>query len=97
MITIVPEGKTATSNTIRIHSPMPLSNPFKIDYRLDANDCAVAYKAWLQHRINKGDKLIIAELDRIAQLDDEGEAILIGSKIDGEVIIQLISEAKNEQ
>ena len=96
MITTVSQEKGHVFvNSVRIHEPMPLANPFKIDYRLNAADVAVAYKAWLKHRISIGDTLIIAELERIATYHQTGECILIGSILDGEVITQIIEEALN--
>ena len=93
MITLLPQGKASPVNSIRIHEPMPLANPFIKTYKLTQNDVNVAYKAYLLNRVNQGDKLVIAELDRVAERYINDDLTLIGSNDDGEIILSIIKEA----
>jgi hypothetical protein len=83
---------------IRIHLPMPLANPFSKSERLNQEDVAVAYKAYLRNRLVSGDKLITAEMERIASfvMDKTGLPVgLIGEEPEVNVIRELILEAIN--
>lgn len=97
MITVLPVDKAKMGeNHIRIHEPMPLYNPFKSDHRVSPAECAIAFDAWLRYKIEQGDKLIIAELERIARFACLGDgAVLVGSVVDGEVIKRIVEEALN--
>lgn len=97
MITVIPISKArAGENVFRIHEPAQIANPFGISHRITKEECALAYEAWLKHRIANNDIVICAELNRIARFACDGEAVLVGSEADGAVIRKLIEEALNE-
>ena len=97
MITVHPlEKAKIAENSFRIHEPMPLANPFKSDYRITPEECALAFDVWLRNRIANGEVLIIAELERIARFAClESGAVLYGPERDGLVIKRIVEEALN--
>lgn len=96
----IPQGKVNIADrNIRVHYPMPLSNPFQRNERTSEDDIAVAYEAYLRNRLITGDKLITAEMERIAGFitDDTGKPVgLIGTEPEVSVIKKIIMEALNE-
>lgn len=96
MITLLPQGKGSPVNSIRIHEPMRLYNPFGINHRLSQSDVNAAYKAFILNRIKEGDKLIIADMDAIAAAYLADDLTLIGAEHDCNVILEIIREAINE-
>lgn len=96
-IICIPQNKARIADrNIRIHLPMPLANPFSKSERLNQEDVAVAYKAYLRNRLVSGDKLITAEMERIASfvMDKTGLPVgLIGEEPEVNVIRELILEA----
>lgn len=79
-----------------MHLPMPLCNPFNKTERLNADDVSVAYESYLRNRLITGDKLITAEMEKIASLvsDKTGKPVgLIGNEPEVNVIRKIIMEA----
>lgn len=88
-----------SDRNIRIHHPMPLYNPFKQSERITLAESLSAYEGWLRGRIINGDKLIVAEMERIAGYltDKSGKDVgLIGSKDEYNVIKRIIDEALSQ-
>ena len=96
-IICIPRHKAIISDrNLRIHLPMPLCNPFNKTERLNADDVAVAYESYLRNRLIIGDKLITAEMEKIASLvvDKTGKPVgLIGNEPEVDVIRKIIMEA----
>lgn len=96
-IICIPQHKAhIAERNIRIHLPMPLCNPFQRNERLSQEDVSVAYEAYLKNRLINGDKLITAEMEKIASLvmDKTGKPVgLIGDEPEVNVIRNLIMEA----
>lgn len=96
-IICIPQHKAHIADrNIRIHLPMPLCNPFQRNERLSQEDVSVAYEAYLKNRLINGDKLITAEMEKIASLviDKTGKPVgLIGDEPEVNVIRSLILEA----
>lgn len=99
-IICIPQHKAKIADrNIRIHLPMPLSNPFGKTERLNQDDVDVAYEAYLRNRLILGDKLITAEMTKIAGFvtDNTGKPVgLIGNEPEVNVIRKLIMEALNQ-
>lgn len=93
----IPQNKAHIADrNIRVHYPMPLSNPFSKNERTSDDDIAVAYEAYLRNRLITGDKLITSEMERIAGFvtDKTGQPVgLIGNEPEVSVIKKLIMEA----
>ena len=93
----IPQNKAHIADrNIRVHYPMPLSNPFQRNERTSDEDIAVAYEAYLRNRLITGDKLITSEMERIAGFvtDKTGQPVgLIGNEPEVSVIKKLIMEA----
>lgn len=96
-IVCIPQHKAIISDrNLRIHLPMPLCNPFGRTERLNDDDITVAYESYLRNRLIIGDKLITAEMERIARLvsDKTGKPVgLIGNEPEVNVIRKIIMEA----
>ncbi len=96
-IICIPQNKARIADrNIRIHLPMPLANPFSKSERLNQDDVDVAYEAYLRNRLIVGDKLITAEMEKIAGfvMDKAGKPVgLIGNEPEVNVIRKLIMEA----
>lgn len=100
LIIIPPNKARIADRNIRIHMPMPLSNPFQASERITREEAVIAYDAWLRNRLTSGDKLITAEMERIIKYvtDSTGQPVgLIGNEQDGEVIKRIIEEVVNEK
>ncbi|AYR04192.1 hypothetical protein [Dyella japonica] len=98
-IIAIPQHKARIADrNIRIHYPMPLSNPFQKNERTTDEDIAAAYEAYLRNRLVSGDKLITAEMERIAKfvMDATDKPVgLIGNELEVNVIRKIIMEALN--
>ena len=84
---------------IRVHLPFPLSNPFIRNERTTVEDVEVAYEAYLRNRLISGDKLITAEMERIASFVTDGTKKpvgLIGTESDVNVIRKILMEALSQ-
>ena len=96
-IICIPQHKAVIADrNIRVHLPMPLSNPFGKSERLNQDDVDVAYDAYLRNRLAIGDKLITAEMEKIAGfvMDKSGKPVgLIGNEPEVNVIRKIILEA----
>lgn len=96
-IICIPTHKAVIAErNIRVHLPMPLHNPFSKTERLNADDVAIAYESYLRNRLITGDKLITAEMEKIASLvvDKTGKPVgLIGNEPEVNVIRKIIMEA----
>lgn len=99
-IIAIPQHKARIADrNIRIHYPMPLSNPFQKNERTTDEDIAAAYEAYLRNRLISGDKLITAEMERIAGFvtDSTGKPVgLIGTESDVNVIRKILLEALSQ-
>lgn len=95
MIKLIPQGKGSPANSVRVHEPMPLANPFIRTYKLTQSDINVAYKAYLLNRIKDKDMLIIHDMDEIANRFLADDLTLIGPEEDSKVILEIIQEAIN--
>ena len=95
MITLLPQGKASPVNSVRVHEPMPLANPFIKTYKLTQSDINAAYKAYLLNRINEKNVLIIHDMDEIANRFMADDLTLIGPEEDSKIILEIIQEAIN--
>lgn len=96
IICIPPHKAIISDRNVRVHLPMPLCNPFGKTERLNADDVSVAYESYLRNRLIIGDKLITAEMEKIASLvsDKTGKPVgLIGNEPEVNVIRKIIMEA----
>lgn len=93
----IPQNKAHIADrNIRVHYPMPLSNPFQRNERTSEEDIAIAYEAYLRNRLVAGDKLITSEMERIAGFvtDKTGKPVgLIGNEPEVSIIKKIIMEA----
>lgn len=96
-IICIPQHKAVIAErNIRIHLPMPLCNPFQRNERLTQEDVSIAYEGYLKNKLINGDKLITAEMEKIASLvmDNSGKPVgLIGNEPEVDVIRKIIMEA----
>lgn len=100
IVCILPHQAKVADRNIRVHLPFPLSNPFARNEKTTVEDIEVAYEAYLRNRLINGDKLIIAEMERIAGFvtDSTGKPVgLIGTESDVNVIRKILLEALGEQ
>lgn len=100
IVCILPHQAKVADRNIRVHLPFPLSNPFARNERTTVEDIEVAYEAYLRNRLINGDKLITAEMERIAGFvtDSSGKPVgLIGNESDVNVIRKILLEALGEQ
>lgn len=98
IVCILPHQAKVADRNIRVHLPFPLSNPFSRNERTTVEDVEVAYEAYLRNRLISGDKLITAEMERIASFvtDSTGKPVgLIGTESDVNVIRKILLEALN--
>lgn len=98
IVCILPHQAKVADRNIRVHLPFPLSNPFARNERTTVEDIGVAYEAYLRNRLINGDKLITAEMERIAGFvtDSTGKPVgLIGTESDVNVIRKILLEALN--
>lgn len=99
-VLFIPKEKARISDrNIRLHLPAPLSNPFQMNERVSRADVVLAYEAWLRNKLIIGDRLITAEMERIAGLisDGTGKPVgLIGPEEEGRIIHSIIKEALNQ-
>lgn len=96
IIPIPQQNARIADRNIRVHLPMPLSNPFQKNERTSDEDVAVAYEAYLRNRLIIGDKLITAEMTKIAGYvtDNTGKPVgLIGGEPEVTIIRKIIMEA----
>lgn len=96
IVCILPHQAKVADRNIRVHLPFPLSNPFSRNERTTVEDIEVAYEAYLRNRLISGDKLITAEMERIAKLvmDNTGKSVgLIGNELEVNVLRRIIMEA----
>lgn len=96
IVCILPHQAKVADRNIRVHLPFPLSNPFARNERTTVEDIEVAYEAYLRNRLISGDKLITAEMERIAKLvmDSTSKSVgLIGNELEVNVIRKIIMEA----
>lgn len=99
IIHIDPSKAIISDRNVRIHSPMPLANPFKTTERITVSEALFAYEQWLRNRLIQGDKLIVGEMERIAGLvsDKSGKPVgLIGNAGEVDIISTIIVEALNQ-
>ena len=80
--------------------PSPLANPFVITGSCSREQSISLYEEWLMKQMNQGNKVVLAEMNRIAKLVVQGKDINLmcycthkGLPCHGEFISQVISDA----